>query len=246
VINTHKGLFRFNRLPYGVASAPAIFQQIMEQILPKLPKVVCYMDDILITASTEEEHLQNLRAVFENIKLSGLRIKRSKCKFFQDSIEYLGHIVSKEGVVSTSPDKVSTIADVPSLTDVSKLHSFLGMVNHYGKFIKNLTDLCAPLNKLLRKAVTWNWTGQCQQNFTRIKETLISADVLAHFDPSLPLGIACDASSIGIGAVLFHCYPDGSERPIAYASKSLTSAEQHYSQIEREALSIIFGVRKFL
>jgi len=145
------------------------------------------MDDILITASNEEEHLQNLRAVFESIKLSGLRIKRSKCKFFQDSVEYLGHIVSKEGV-STSPDKVSAIADVSSPTDVSKLRSFLGMVNHYGKFIKNLTDLCAPLNKLLRKGITWNWTGQCQQNFTRIEETLISADFLAHFDPKLAIG----------------------------------------------------------
>ena len=161
--------------------------------------------------------------------------------FFQDSVEYLGHIMSKEGI-SISPDKVSAIADVPSPTDVSKLHSFLVMVNHNEKFIKNLTDLCAPLNKLLRKSITWNWTEQCQQNFAKIKETLISGDVLAHFDPSLPLGITCDASSICIGAILFHSYP---ERPIAYASKSLTSAEQHYSQIEREALSIIFGVRKF-
>ena len=96
VINTHKGLLRFNRLPYGVASAPAIFQQIMEQILPKLPKVVCYMDDILITAATEEGHLQNLTAVFESIKQNGLRIKQSKCKCFQESVEYLGHIVSKQ------------------------------------------------------------------------------------------------------------------------------------------------------
>ena len=119
------------------------------------------------------------------------------------------------------------------------------MVNHYGKFIKNLTDLCAPLNKLLRKGITWDWTDECQRNFDKIKEVLTSADVLAHFDPKLPLGLACDASSIRIGAVLLHSYPDGSERPIAYTSKSLTSTEQHYSQIEREALSIIFSVKKF-
>ena len=189
------------------------------------------MDDILITAATEEEHLQNLRAVFESIKQNGLRIKQSKCKFFQESVEYLGHIVSKQGI-STSPRKVSAIANVHPPTDVSKLRSFLGMVNYYGKFIKNLTDLCAPLNNLLRKGISWNWTDGCQRNFDKIKEVLTSADVLAHFDPKLPLGLACDTSSIGIGAVLFHFYPDGSERPIAYASKSLTSAEQHYSQIE--------------
>jgi len=139
--------------------------------------------------------------------------------FFQDSVEYLGHIVSKEGI-SNSPHKVSAIADVPSPTDASKLSSFLGMVNHYGKFIKNLTDPCDPLNKLLRKSITWNWTDQCQQTFTKIKEALISADVLAHFDPSLSLGITCDANIV---AALFHSYPDGSEHPIANASKSLSN-----------------------
>ena len=100
------------------------------------------MDDILITATTEEEYLQNLRAVFESIKQNGLRIKQLKCKFFQESVEYLGHIVSKQGI-STSSRKVSAIANVHPPTDVSELRSFLGMVNHYGKFIKNLTDLCA-------------------------------------------------------------------------------------------------------
>ena len=244
VINTHKGLYRFNRLPYGIASAPAIFQQSIEQVLPKLPKVVCYMDDILITGRTDKEHLQNLTSVFESIRQHGLRIKLSKCKFFQESVEYLGHIVSKDGI-HTSKKKIKAITDVPAPTDVSKLRSFLGMVNHYGKFVKSLTELNAPLNKLLRKDEPWNWTEECQTSFLKIKDALTSTDVLAHYDPSLPLGLACDASSVGVGAVLFHKYPDGSERPIAYASKSLTSAEKHYSQIEQEALSIIFGVKKY-
>ena len=119
------------------------------------------------------------------------------------------------------------------------------MVNHYGKFVKSLTELNAPLNKLLRKDEPWNWTEEYQTGFLKIKDALTSTDVLAHYEPNLPLGLACDASSVGVGAVLFHKYPDGSERPIAYASKSLTSAERHYSQIEREALSIIFGVKKY-
>ena len=95
VINTHQGLYQFNRLPYGVASAPAIFQQIMEQILPKLPGVVCYIDDILITGRNDDEHLANLEAVFQSLKQYGFRLKRSKCWFFQESVEYLGHVVSK-------------------------------------------------------------------------------------------------------------------------------------------------------
>ena len=116
------------------------------------------------------------------------------------------------------------------------------MVNHYGKFVKSLTDLSAPLNQLLKKDEPWNWTDTCQKCFLMIKEALTSTDVLAHFDP---LGLACDASSVGVGEVLFHMYSDGSERPIAYASKSLTSAKKNHLQIEPEALSIIFGVRKF-
>ena len=202
------------------------------------------MDDTLVTGCTDEEHLQNLTAVFESIKRHGLRIKLSKCKFFQESVEYLGNVVSKEGI-HTSERKIKAITSVPPPTDVSKLRSFLGMVNHYGKFVKSLTDLSAPLNKLLRRDEPWNWTDECQTSFLKIKDALTSTDVLAHYDPKLPVGLACDASSIGVGAVLFHKYSDGSERPIAYASKSLTSAEKNYSQIEREALSIIFGVRKF-
>ena len=150
VINTHRGLYRFNRLPYGIASAPAMFQQIIEQVSPKLPKVVCHVDDTLVTGSTHEEHLQNLTAVFESIRHHGFRIKSTKCKFFKESVEYLGHIVSKDGI-HASKRKVKAITSVPPPIDVSKLRSFLGMVNHYGKFVKRLTDLSAPLNKLLIK-----------------------------------------------------------------------------------------------
>ena len=119
------------------------------------------------------------------------------------------------------------------------------MVNHYGKFIHFLADLSAPLNNLLRKDTPWQWTEECQQSFEQIKEALTSTKVLAHYDSKLPVGLACDASAVGVGAVLFHRYEDGAERPIAYASKSLTKAEKNYSQIEREALSIIYGVKKF-
>ena len=244
VINTHKGLYRFNRLPYGVASAPAIFQKVMDQVLQGLPGIACYIDDILVTGRTDEEHMRNLKAVFKRLKEHGFRLKMRKCQFFRESVEYLGKIISSEGL-HTSPTKVEAILKVAPPTDVSQLRSFLGMVNHYGRFIKCLADLSAPLNRLLRKDEPWSWNTECQDSFVKIKEALTTTTVLAHFSPELPLGIACDASAVGIGAVLFHRYPDGSERPIAYASKSLTKAEKNYSQIEREALSIIFGVRKF-
>ncbi len=244
VINTHKGLYRFNRLPYGVASAPAIFQKIMDQVLQGLPGIACYIDDILVTGPTDEEHMRNPEAVFKRLKEYGFRLKLRKCQFFQESVEYLGKIISSEGLQS-SPKKVEAILKVAPPTDISELRSFLGMVSHYGRFIKCLADLSAPLNRLLRKDEPWSWSTECQDSFVKIKEALTTTKVLAHFNPDLPLGLACDASAVGIGAVLFHHYPDGAERPVAYASKSLTSAEKNYSQIEREALSIIFGVKKF-
>ena len=167
VINTHKGLYCMNRLPYGVASAPAIFQQTVDQILPKLAGVVCFIDDILVTGCNEAEHLSNLEAVFQKIQEYGLRLKLRKCKFFQESVEYLGQVVSREGIHPSSK-KIEAILKVQPPTDLSELRSFLGMVNHYGKFIQFLADLSAPLNKLLRKDTPWQWTSECQQSFDQI------------------------------------------------------------------------------
>lgn len=160
VINMHKGLYRFNRLPYGDASAPAIFQQAMDQILPKLPGIVCHIDNILVTGRTDQEHLANLEAVFKNIQEPGLWLKLSKCHFLQESVEYLGQVVSKDGIQALKR-KIQAILQVQPPRDLSELRSFLGMVNHYGKFTKSLADLSAPLNHLLRKDEPWNWTTDC-------------------------------------------------------------------------------------
>ena len=219
-INTHKRLYRMNRLPYGVA--PAIFQQMMDQLLPKLPRIVCFIDDILITGRDEKEHLSNLEAVLKTLHKYGLRLKLRKCKFFEESVEYLRQVVSKEGI-HPSEKKIDAILNVQPPTDVSQLRSFLGMVNHYGKFIQFLADLSAPLNRMLRKDVPWRWLRKCQHSFQKIKEALTSTKVLAHYDSELPIGLAC---AVGVGAVLFHKYEDGTERPVAYASKSLTPAEK--------------------
>ena len=209
-----------NRLPYGVA--PAIFQQMMDQLLPKLPRIVCFIDDILITGRDEKEHLSNLEAFLKTLHKYGLRLKLRKCKFFEESVEYLRQVVSKEGI-HPSEKKIDAILNVQPPTDVSQLRSFLGMVNHYGKFIQFLADLSAPLNRMLKKYVPWRWSRECQHSFQKIKEALTSTKVLAHYDSELPIGLAC---AVGVGAVLFHKYEDGTERPVAYASKSLTPAEK--------------------
>ncbi|CAF5206197.1 unnamed protein product, partial [Rotaria magnacalcarata] len=126
IINTHKGLFKFNRLPFGIASAPSIFQKIMDQMLSGLEGTVCYLDDIIITGKNEIDHLNNLNKVFSRIKEYGFHINQGKCSFLQNSVEYLGFIIDKFGI-HTSPSKIKAIVNMPKPTNVSQLRSFLGM-----------------------------------------------------------------------------------------------------------------------
>ena len=135
--------------------------------------------------------------------------------------------------------------DAPTPRDVSELRSLLGLLNYYGRFIPNLATLIHPLNKLLCRDVTWKWSKTCQEAFKSAKEKIISPSVLVHYDPIRQMRLAADASAYGIGAVISHVMDDGSERPIAFASRTLLPSERNYSQIEKEALSIIFGVCKF-
>ena len=244
IINTHKGLYQYTRLPFGVASASAIFQKTMDTVLQGLPKVICYLDDILVTGSTEEEHLANVERVLERLQRYGIRAKRAKCAFMSSSVEYLGHRVDATGL-HTTKSKVEAVQEAPQPSSVPELRSFLGLVHYYGKFMPNLATLLNPLNLLLKDGAEWVWTEECSQAVKEAKQLLSSAPVLAHYDPALPIKMAGDASAYGIGAVISHVYSDGSERPISFASRTLSPSEQNYSQIEKEALSLIYGIKKF-
>ncbi|KAL5473647.1 hypothetical protein EMCRGX_G028155 [Ephydatia muelleri] len=216
-VSTHKGLFRYNRLPFGVASAPAIFQRVIEGILSGIHHVYAYMDDVLVANDTEAEHLSTLEEVLARLEQYGVRLNKAKCKFMLPSVEYLGYHISGDGVRPTQ-EKLQAIVDAPAPKDVSQLKSFLGL--------------------------QWCWGAEQEEAFKRAKSQLASDVVLAHFDPQ-QLAVACDASPYGVGAVLSHLYNDGSERPIAYASRSLAPAERKYSHIEKEGLAVVFGVKKF-
>ena len=244
VVNTHKGLYRYNRLPFGVASAPAIFQKVMDTILQGLPNVFCYLDDILITGATQTEHLSNLEQVLQRLLKYGVRAKKAKCAFLEDFVEYLGHRIDAQGLHTTAK-KVEAITEAPQPHNVTELRSFLGLLHYYGKFIPNSSSMLTPLNHLLKKGERWKWTPQCQQAINLAKKALSSALVLAHYDSQLPIRLAGDASAYGIGAVISHIYPDGSEQPVAFASQTLSAAEKNYAQVEKEALSLIFGITKF-
>ena len=243
-INTHKGLFQYTRLPFGVSAAPAIFQRTIEGVLANIPHTVAFLDDILITGKTEKEHLENLEKVLKRLSEAGLRLKREKCVFLAPEVTYLGHRISSAGIHPTE-EKVRAVKLAPQPTNVSELKSYLGLINYYGKFMPNLATVLAPLHELLRKNTKWKWGPDQERAFAESKELLMSQHVLVHYDPELPVILNCDASPHGVGVVLAHKMADGTEKPIAYASRSLSPAEKNYAQIDREALAMVFGVRKF-
>lgn len=203
-----------------------------------------YIDDILIATESEAEHLQILEKVFERLATADLRIKKHKCKFMARSVPYLGHVIDGEGLHPLL-EKVEAIRQAPTPKNVTKLKLYLGLLTYYGKFLPNLLTRLALLYQLLWKNETWKWTDAQEQAFNESKELLTSSKFLVHFNSELPLTPACDASAYGIGAVLAQKMPDSTEKPIGYASRTLNSAERGYSQLEKEGLSLVFGVKRF-
>ena len=243
-INTHKGLYQYTRLPFGIASAPAMFQKMMDTVLQGIPNVICYIDDILVTGADDEAHLRTLSLVLEKLQKHGIRMKKTKCCFMADSVEYLGHQIDAQGLHPTT-DKVDAVVQAPIPKNVQELRSFLGLLNYYGKFLPNLATTLHPLNCLLKKGARWQWTPECNTAFETAKSHLVSSCVLVHYDPTLPLKLAADASAYGVGAVISNVMSNGEERPIAFASRTLQPSERNYAQLEKEALALIFGIKKF-
>ena len=181
-INTHKGLYKVNRLPFGVASAPSMFQRIMESIIQGLPQVCVYIDDILVSGKTTEEHVKNLEAVLTRLEEAGLRLRHDKCSFMLSEVEYLGYIISAKGLQPTTK-KVEAVQKAPAPTDVSQLKSFLGLINYYGKFLPDLSHVLSPLYRLLQKETKWAWGETQQKAFKEVKSLLTSDCLLVHYDP---------------------------------------------------------------
>ncbi|XGW28165.1 hypothetical protein V3C99_008177 [Haemonchus contortus] len=243
-INTHRGLFRYNRLPFGVKSAPGIFQQIIDSMIAGLDGVAAYLDDIIVTGRTTMEHLHNLEALLRRIEQYGFRVREEKCHFMMTEIHYLGNIIDASGR-RPDPEKIQAITKMPRPDNVAQLRSFLGMLNYYGTFIPEMRQLRAPLDALLKKDVPFKWSQECQTAFEKAKEILTSPLLFTHYDPKLDLIVAADASDYGIGAVILHRFPDGTEKAISHASRNLTEAEKKYGQIEKEGLALVYAVRKF-
>ena len=196
----------------------------------------------MITGQNDKEHLKTLESVLCHLSEYGLRLKRTKCELLKTRVEYLGYCIDAEGFHKSSA-KVTAIRNAPRPRNQQQLRSFLGLVNYYGKFILSLSTITHPLNQLLCQQTQWKWSQECDKAFQQLKEQLPSDQVLVHYDSALPIRLACNASQYGVGAVISHVMPDGTECLIAYISKTLYKAERNYAQIEREAAAINFGVK---
>ncbi|XP_055605433.1 uncharacterized protein K02A2.6-like [Uranotaenia lowii] len=183
-INTHRGLYRFNRLAPGVKSAPGAFQQLMGGMIADLEGVESFLDDIIVFSKTFDDHHKFFIALFKRLEEYGFHMREEKCNILRHRIKYLGHIVDADGL-HPDPAKVEAIAKMPPPSDVTTLRSFLGAVNYYAKFVQEMHQLGRPLDALLKKNVKFYWSRECQQSFDRFKAILQSDLLLTHFDPSL-------------------------------------------------------------
>ena len=243
-INTHKGLYRPLRLQFGVHSAAGIFQREIEKRITGIPFTIVRVDDILISGENDQDHLSNVERVLKVLEGNKLRLRRNKCHFMEDKVKYLGFIISNQGI-EVLPEKIAAIRDAPAPQNVTQVKSFLGMINYYHRHMPCLSAKLEPLHELLRKGTEWKWGVRQKEAFAKAKEMLTDSKLLVHFNANLPIKVNCDASPYGVGAVLTHEMSDGIEKPVAYASRTLTVAERNYSHLEKESLAIVFAIKKF-
>ena len=242
---TPQELYQFRVMPFGLCNAPGTFQRLMEHALAGLHWTSClvYLDDIIIFSRNIPDHLQRLREVFVRLWEAGLKVKPSKCFLMQRKVHYIGHVVSEKGV-ETDPNKVVCVQEWSNPTNVKELRQFLGMASYYRRFIKGFAQKASQLHKLTEKGKRWNWTQECGEAFSKLKQALVSAPILAFPNFEHDFILDTDASADELGAVLSQKFVEG-ERVIAYASRTLTKAERQYCTTRREMLALVWGIRQF-
>jgi len=243
---TRYGHLEYLVLPFGLTNAPATFMTLMNSVFGSLLDkcVLIYIDDILIFSRTREQHLKDLRVVLEMLRTHQLYAKLSKCEFMVDSVEFLGHIMSDQGI-SVDPHKVESVKKWPAPKNTSELRSFLGLATFYQKFVKGFSQIAAPLTELLRKENRFEWSGQHDTAFAELKEALTKAPVLLVPDPRKPFQMDTDASDFAVGAVISQMDRRGNLRPVAFHSRKLNPSEINYSTREKELLAIVDTLRKY-
>lgn len=242
---TGQGLWQFRVMPFGLCNAPATFERLMERVLADVPKSRCvvYLDDLLVHATDFDRALTNLREVFANIRQAGLRLNPAKCQLLSRETEFLGHIVSGNGI-ATNPAKVSAVQGWPVPANVNELRSFLGLASYYRRFVQGFATIASPLHRLTDQGRQFEWDDACSAAFNELKAALTQAPVLAYPDVQQPFIVDTDASNVGVGAVLSQG-GEGEERAVAYFSRALSRAEKNYCVTRRELLAVVLAVRHF-
>ena len=232
--STPYGHYEFNRMPFGLKNAPATFQRLMNSVLTGLQGLKClvYLDDIVVYGASLEDHNRRLKEVLKRLRENNLKLQPDKCEFLRKEVIYLGHIISENGI-QPDPSKLKAIKEFPTPKKVKDIQSFIGLAGYYRKFIEDFSKIAKPLTKLTKKTEKFEWTSEQQNAFDILKEKLTTAPVLKYPDFTQEFIVTTDAPDYAIGAVLSQGSV-GQDRPIAYASRVLSRAEQNYSTTEKK------------
>ena len=243
--STHRGLFQFTVMPFGLCNAPGTFERLMEVAMRGLQWSSClvYLDDIVVFSRDFEGHLQRLGAVLERLELAGLKVKPSKCRLARRRVSFLGHVVSAAGI-QTDPAKVEAVRDWPTPASLTEVRSFLGLAGYYRSFVPDFATVAKPLTTLADKGRAFQWNCECETAFGTLKTLLTESPILGYPQDEGQIILDTDASDMGLGAVLSQLQ-EGREKVLSYASRTLTKPERNYCVTRRELLAIIFGLRKF-
>ena len=246
----HGAKYEFNRCPFGLSQAPAYFQRLVHEVLKGITFAFGYLDDILIFSPDNKTHLEHLEVVFQRLREADLKLKASKCNFFKKHIQYLGHLVSGEGI-EPLPEKLEAVRKMPPPTTPKEIRQFLGLVGYYRKFVPKFADIARPLTNLTKLDVPYEWTNKCQEAFEFLKQMLLKEPILKYPDPSKPYTLFTDASKFAWACVLTQEYEhefDGKKRkilhPITYMSGLFKGSQINWATLTKEAYAIYVSVKK--
>ena len=246
----HGAKYEFNRCPFGLSQAPAYFQRLVHEVLKGITFAFGYLDDILIFSPDNKTHLEHLEVVFQRLREADLKLKASKCNFFKKHIQYLGHLISGEGI-EPLPEKLEAVRKMPPPTTPKEVRQFLGLVGYYRKFVPKFADIARPLTNLTKLDVPYEWTTRCQEAFEFLKQMLLKEPILKYPDPSKPYTLFTDASKFAWACVLTQEYEhefDGKKRkilhPITYMSGLFKGSQINWATLTKEAYAIYVSVKK--
>ena len=243
---TRSGLYQWKVMAMGLVGASSTFERLMEQTMKGLQWRTCllYIDDLICFSKTEAEHATRLEEIFSRLRDAGLKIKVSKSKVMQREVEFLGHVVSSEGV-KMDPGKVSAILNMTEPGNAKEVRAVMGMFSYYRQYIPNLSTLAAPLFELMKKNARFDFNHKCRVAFQLLKDEVASDRIMAYPNPERPYILDTDCSGVGMGAVLSQVNESDEERPVAFYSRTLSPAERKYSVTKMEMCAMVAGIRHF-